>query len=157
MCLIASDGLFQAGSGLDQATHSLRMLTVDMWDSVARIADGFGPDDRDRAVLRGAAIVLRGQAEAIEFVEQDAAGTEPKNAVVGFDALVDAIWRAGSQIGRTDLLGHDPVRGLGVLAAALEGIADGDRERAKEYDQLIERLSRLVEQLAGDAEERVTI
>jgi hypothetical protein len=127
------------------------MLTVDLWDTVARVADGFEPDDQDRAVLRAASIALRGQAEAIVFVDGDAVGTEPKHPVMGLDALVDMVWRAATQLELRRLLGKDPepVSGLQFLADALDRIADGDTVLAKTYDPLVERLSRLAEQTAS--------
>ena len=151
MCLTSCGDVFYAGSGLAEGAHWLRMLTVDLWDSVARVADGFGPDDQDRAVLRQASVALRGQAEAISFVEGDAAGTEPKHPVMGLDALVDMVWRAATQLNLRDLLGDDPnpVSGLEALADALDRIAKGDTGVAKTYDPLVERLSRLAEQTAS--------
>lgn len=158
VCLIA-DGPFGAGagSGLDQGTHALRMLTVDLWDSVARVADGHAPDAQDQSVLRQAALGLRGEAEAIEFVETEAAGAEPQNADMGLDALVDLLWRAVTQLGAREMLDGDPVKGLGLFADALEGIAGGNKGLAQNWDAVVERVSRLAEQTAGDTDERVTI
>jgi hypothetical protein len=157
MCLIASDGLFGAGSGLDHNTHALRMLTVNLWDSVARVADGHQPDQRDQAILFGAAVALRGQVEAIEFVDKDAAGAEPTNASTGYESLVALVWRAATQRDEQELIGGDPVRALTALADALEKIAQGDRKVAAQFDGLVERLSRLAEQVASEMGEKVTI
>lgn len=157
MCLIISAGPFGAASGSEEATHSLRMLTAELWDSVARVADGHGPDRQDQAVLKSASTVLRGQAEAIEFVEKNAAGAEPHGVALGLENLVEHVWRAATQLQQQDMLGDDPVTSLESLADALDAIAEGDRPRARVIDPLVERLSHLVEQSTSEHRERASV
>jgi hypothetical protein len=157
MCLIASDSLFSAGSGLDQNTQALRTLTVNLWDSVARVVDGYKPDPQDQSVLEVATVALRGQVEAIEFVDKNAAGAEPEHVSIGYEPLIRLVWRAGIQLEERDLIGDDPVRALATLADALEKIAQGDREVATRFVRLVERLSRLADQMASEMVEKVNI
>lgn len=158
MCLFVGDGLFGASSGVtDQGLHTLRMMAIDLWDSVSRIADGHQPDAMDLRVLAGMATALRGQAASIKFVEKEAAGAAPQSTAPAQDTLVDLLWQAATQLGVRHLLRNEPVEGLTYLAERLDAVATGDKETAATYDRLVERLAGLAEQTTGDAEARVAV
>lgn len=155
MCLTTS-GPFGAGTAGDQGVRGLQTMTAMLWTTVARVADGQGPDHQDATVLRQAEKVLKGQADALRYVT-DAGAAAPEHVAVGLDTLVDLIWRAASQLASEPDMVQDPVAGLDTLADALHKIhAEQDRAAAARYDQLLERVSLLAEQMAGDPRERIS-
>lgn len=156
MCLTTS-GPFGAGTAGDQGLRGLQTMTAMLWTTVARVADGQVPDKQDAAVLRQVETVLRGQANALRYVQSDSGAAAPEHVAVGLDTLVDLIWRAANQLANEPDMVQDPVAGLDTLAAALHKIySEKDRTTAKRYDQLLERVSLLAEQMTGDPRERIS-
>ena len=124
---------------------NLRILSVDIYDSVYRVIDGIKPDVSDARCLRQAAITLRGEAELIEFVDADAQGPQPLHPKLSGEYWVGPLWLAVQQLDMVDAFGGNSLACLTRFAAALDRVAQGDRRVAKDLGPLVRRLATLVE------------
>lgn len=157
MCMTGRSRSYGAGAALEPDGSDLPMLAALLWDSVARIADGVAPDEKDCAILEFAADMLKGQAQTIRYVRSNAAAAEPEYTPVGVESFVDVIWRAFNQLPVDMDVAHDPVERIESFAKALLDIGNGDREKAQKYDKLLQRISVLTEQLTAEAGESVLL
>lgn len=124
---------------------NLRMLSAGIYDSVYRVTDGLRPDEIDARCLRFAATTLRGEAELIEFVNTDAQGPQPLRPRLSREYWMSPLWLAIQQLDMVDVFGGDPLACLTKFAAALEKVAQGNRDVATDLGPLVRRFATLVE------------
>lgn len=147
ICIIitVSSAFHVFASNPEVGMTNLRMLSVEIYDSVCRISDGLSPDESDARYLRLAATTLRGEAELIEFVNTDVQGPPPPHPKLSGEYWIDPLWLAVRQLDMVDALGGDPLACLTQFAADLEKVAQGNRDVAKDSEPLVQRLATLVE------------
>jgi hypothetical protein len=125
---------------------TLRTLSVDLWDSVTRIADGIEPDDIDRRAIDLAISTMRSEIEVLEWVGRNCTGPQPSRTnLSSSQQWGQKIWMAVCQLESKEDFGGSPLAALQQLADKLEKIRRGDRAEAKALDRVVERIARLVE------------
>lgn len=129
---------------------NLRQLSVDIYDSVCRVADGLGPDESDAKCLSLAATTLRGEAELIEFLNNEARGPEPLHQKLTGEYWMEPLWIAVQQLDMVDAFDGDPLTCLARFADDLEKVEQGDISIAKAVESLVRRLATLVEMIGAE-------
>lgn len=126
-----------------------RMLAARLYDTVARIADGYDPDAEDIQALREAIATLRGEAELLRFIESDARGPASTNPCLMEEPWEGLVWQTATQLGEESAWGGSSAAALEKLTFAFEQVSLGGRDRAQGLVPFVRRLSAIAEQSAA--------